>query len=513
MRKRNIFYLLSAFCLLSSNTVVLNAAKREKPNVIIIYADDLGKGMISAYGQKQFTTPAIDRLIHNGVSFSRAYGGANSNASRASLLTGYHNCNKMKWRINLGGLYYLTDTAQIAHKEELIDRSDIIFPATDLYLPQVFTKAGYVAGQIGMLGWGGVATRQQMKVTGWDYWFGYLDHVRSNGYYPPFLFENDRIVMIEGNSLIDCGRNSMPENDAAFQKRHNTEGKQTYAPQLFIDKALEFIRTFKDTPFFLLYSTQLPHGPVATPYIDPEIEANEALSAVEKEYATMVKILDNQVQSILAELQSLGIDENTIIVFSSDNGHEIYYRQEGRFDKPYRNMSNMDLFDGSYSKYYGYKAGDVFNGNGVLAGLKPSNLEGGVCVPLVWYQKGHTTERTTDQVVAAYDLLPTFADMLNIKLNEPKNGTSILQMIDGKHRLPSDRYVIIASEDGPALIMNDGWKLRYYNKNKTYELYNLKKDIEEKYNVILRYPDKAEELKKLLLKECENNINFGILME
>jgi arylsulfatase A-like enzyme len=490
-------------------TAPSQAATKDKPNVVFIYASDMGKGLISAYGQKHFSTPNIDFLINNGVDFSNAYGGSQSAPARASLMTGYNDCNKSKWRISRGGAYIKEDSSYIHQNEDFINGNDILLPEDEPYLPQVFQKAGYATGQIGVLGTGYTSTRKEMDRYGWDYYYGYLDQTRSEGFYPTFLFESGKIEMIEGNKHIDGGKTYEPENEHIFKNRWNMDGKKVYAPNLFMDKTIEFIRFFKNQPFFLMFSAQLPHGPVSIPAVDSEIAKNESLSQIEKEYASMVKLLDNQVGLILSEIKSLGLEENTILIFSSDNGHQIYYNQEGKLERPYKNIRTGELFDGSYLKYYSDLAGDVFNGNMGMAGLKRSNLEGGIHVPLVFYQKGKLQNRVISEVVCNYDILPTMADLLNIKLNQKKNGISFLPVLFKNKSLPKSRYVIVASDEGPALITNDGWKLRYFERRSKYELYNLQDDPQEKYDVIMRFPEKAKELEQIVLKECNGNLNNG----
>ncbi|MDR3309707.1 MAG: sulfatase-like hydrolase/transferase, partial [Tannerella sp.] len=396
--------------------------------------------------------------------------------------------------------------------EAFLNDNDIPLDANDPYLPQVFREAGYLTAQIGMLGWGNTTTRKQMQLHGWSYYYGYLDHFRSQGYSPPFLFENGELSRIEGNTRSDCGKGRTPENEQAYAERRNMEGKQAYAPDSMLKKTLEFIRYFKDTPFFVLFSTQLPHAPVSIPAIHPEVANNTALTPIEKEYASMVKLLDDHVGLIMAELRTLGIDNNTIIIFTSDNGHEISYQQQGRFEPPYSDVETGEKFDDSYFKYYGYKAGDVFNGNANLAGLKQSNLEGGIRVPLTFYSKGRLQSRVCDQIVSSYDFLPTMADMLNVKLTTSKNGVSYLPLLKKAGKLPKSRYIVVGSREGPALLMNDGWKLRYFYKKKKFELYNIREDEEEKYDLILRYPDKAKELETILLKECDGNLDRGTFL-
>ena len=511
MKRKFFIYSIFTLCALWFVSPTIHANSAKKPNVIFIYASDMGKGLLSAYGQQHFSTPNMDALINNGVSFSNAYGGSLSVYARASWLTGYHDCNKNKWRITKGGAYLREDTSHIHVNEDFTNNSSIYLPENDLYLPQVFQKAGYLTGQIGKLGIGNLSARQQMTRYGWDYYYGFLDLIRSEGYYPSFLFENDQMVLIEGNTRRDGGKSIIPESDLAYQERWKMEGKKQYAPDLFIDKIMAFLHDFKDYPFFLMYSASLPRGPVSVPAVHPEVANNDALTQVEKEYASMVKYLDDQVGVIMKTLQSLNIAENTIVVIASDNGHEIHYLQPGRIERPYVHHKTGELFDNFYYKYYSAHAGDVFNGNAGLAGLKNSNLEGGIRIPLTFYWKGKLKKGVSEEIVSIYDFLPTIADLLGIKLESQKDGLSCLPVLMKGKKISKNRYVITGSDEGPVMITNEGWKLRYFKDQKQYELYNIRKDPEEKYNVILRFPAIAEKMKITLLNECGGVIENGIL--
>lgn len=487
-------------------------AAPKRPNVIFIYADDLGKGMLSAYGQRHFTTPHIDSLITQGTSFTRAYGCMLSAPARASLLTGYHDCRPDKWKISGGGrLVGARSEADVARTEATIDSADINLAEGDLYLPEVFRQAGYATAQIGKLEWGFTATRGQMERHGWDYYYGYLDHVRCHGFYPPFLFEDGRMVRIDGNTRPDCGKSRENETPETYRERWDMTGKAQYSQNLFLDKILAFIRGHRDRPFFLFHPTQLPHGPVSVPALHPEVAADTTLTPIEKEYASMVKLLDDQVGAIVAEVRRLGIEQNTIIIFASDNGHEIYYSQAGRCEKPYRNLQTGELFDDFKDKYYSGPAGDVFDGNAGLAGLKRSNLEGGVNIPLAFYWKGHIPAgAASEDMVANYDFLPTVADMLGIRLKTAKDGISYWPVLQGKRNKHADRYVVFGSNYGPAIVTADGWKLRYFRAAGVFELYDLNADPQERHDLINSYSDRAEQLKKLLLEECAGDLDNGL---
>ena len=509
--KKNIFIwgIVSSIC--------CHGIASERYNVIFIYADDLGKGMISAYGQKQFTTPNIDRLVAEGTSFEHAYGCMLSAPARASLLTGYHDCHGYdKWNISRGGQFVvgLEDTALIAEREIELDLNDVKLPQGDLYLPQVFKHAGYVTAQIGKLEWGFTATRKQLRDHGWDYYYGYLDHVRCHGFYPPFLFDNGEIVTIPGNMLDNCGKSTEQGSEILMLERFDRRGKAVYSQDIFLQKIHEFINEHKEQPFFLFHPTQLPHGPVAIPSIHPEVMSNSLLTPLEKEYASMVKKLDDTVGFILDEIQDAELSEKTIIIFAADNGHEIYYPQKGRCEKPYRNLENGILFNDWDNKYYSDKSGDIFNGNAGMAGMKRSNLEGGICIPLVFYApRIIPSGRIVPDLVANYDFLPTVADWLGVSLSVKKDGISYKHLFVEEacmKKNKEERYVILGSNTGPAIISSAGWKLRYHKRFKGYELFYLPEDPREERNLCEEYPEIADRLKEILLSECGGDLQRGV---
>lgn len=490
----------------------------DKPNVIMIYADDLGMGMISCMGQKHFKTPNIDRLFHQGTRFSHAYGCMVSAASRASILTGYFDIRKDK--INVSGapqlLFDKTDDsestrsaldAKCAVVENDIDNSDVNLPQGDLYLPQIFQKAGYVTAQIGKLDYGWTATRGQMTRHGWDHYYGYLDHVGCHGYYPPYLFEDGKLILIEGNTHKDCAKTRENETPAAYAYRWNMEGKMQYAQDLFDEKMAQFIADNKDKPFFLHHPTLLPHGPVMVTEVYDEVKHNPALSQIEKEYASMIIRLDKAVGRLIDEVEKQGISDRTIFIFTSDNGHEIYYAQAGRIKKPY------GAYDDWNSKYYSDSHGDIFNGNGGLRGFKRQNSEGGPRVPMAIYWPGHIPAGAEcNQFVAHIDLLPTFADLLHVNINPdfPKDGVSILSTIVNGTPLNADRYYAYSSYQGPAIVDNEGYKVRYNTTAKDFDMYFLLDDPQERRNVAIKYPQRFEQMKKKLIDICNGDINNGI---
>ncbi len=479
----------------------LLAQSTDNPNVVLIYADDLGRGMLSYYGQNYISTPHIDKLFEEGTSFSHAYGCMFSAPSRASLLTGYHDCRNDKWNISGGGLFVgKGEESEVAEIEKKLNENRVRLPENDLTLPMVFKQAGYVTGQIGKIDWGFTATREQVRENGWDYYYGYLDHQRCHGFYPPFLFENDSIVYISGNTHDDCGKTPEIETPENYRKRWDMTGKSVYSQNLFLDKTIEFINTHKDESFFLYHPTQLPHGPVAIPEVHAEVKYNRELSELEKEYASMVKMLDDHVGVIVAELERLGLRENTIIVFTVDNGHETYYSVGNRNRKsPARDIDGK-AFDAWEYPFTSERTGDLFDGNDGMSGKKWTNWDGGVRVPLVFvWPERIEAGKTSHQVVANYDLLTTFSDLLGVKLSVSKDGESLLPILTkGKSLLPDFRYVFVNSSEGPSVIDGDGWKLRYHRKLNEYKLHYLPNDYQEKSVLNNQYPQIMKRLRMQL---------------
>ena len=196
-----------------------------------------------------------------------------------------------------------------------------------------------------------------------------------------------------------------------------------------MDRLLGFIDEHNpaktNKPFFIYFPSQLPHGPVSVPEVHPEIKNHLQLTEIEKEYATMVKILDDDVGRIYSKLQELDILDNTIIIFTSDNGHEVYYAQEGRCSKDkYRSLDGSP-YDNINTKYFSEQNGDIFDGNDGMAGIKRSNWEGGTRVPLFWYWKGQIKEgMVSEQMVSNYDFLNTLAELVGERQLSEKDGRS-----------------------------------------------------------------------------------------
>jgi arylsulfatase A-like enzyme len=483
-------------------------------NVIFIYADDLGRGMLSCYGQRHFQTLNIDRLAADGMRFTHAYGCSFCAPARASLLTGMHDCHRGGWTYTRGGIYRRVREGRMSLQDvsELIHTISLNPPDDERFLAQLPQQAGYVTAQIGKLEWGFATTDREVRRHGWDYHYGYYDHVDCHGFYPPFLFENGTPVAIPGNTRIDCGkapeRGDTPEQDAA---RWDRTGRGVYSQDLFDEKILWFLRAHRDRPFFLYHPSQLPHGPIIIPEVHPAVRDNPALTQYEKEYASMVLRLDQTVGLILDELDRLGIADNTMVVFCSDNGHSVYYQQEGRcYDN--RAVAGGELFDNIERTFYSDCCGDVFDGNDGMAGLKFSNWEGGVRLPfLVRWPGAVKPASESHRLFAMYDFFATLADMLGLPCPAGKDSVSCLDELRGAGDGRRGAAIFFASKLGPAMVTDDGWKLRQVTvpKRNLYQLFHLPGDYREEKNCVFDHRALVEDFGRQLLFACDGNFLNG----
>lgn len=496
-----------------------------RPNIVLILADDLGRGMLGCYGQRHFRTPNIDRLATQGVRFENAYSCAFCAPARASLLTGMHDAHAGRWTFNRGGAYgELTNgTRSLENLAELINHTGIRPRDGDTFLATVAKRAGYITGQIGKLEWGFCTTAEDVRQHGWDSHYGYYDHAQCHGFYPMYLFEDGRRIDIPGNTRADFGvgpRGVYPDGRVA----HDPEGRAVYSQDLFDARIVQFLRTNRDNPFFLYHPSQLPHGPTYYPDPFPEVASNPDLTPVEREFASMVLRLDRTVGLILDELDRLGIADRTLVLFASDNGHAPHcYAQPGRTTVETDLKGNR--FDQLTTKFTSAACGDVFDGNDGMGGIKTQNWEGGTRVPLIAHWPGRIAPGgVSNRLVALYDLPATLADLTGQAPPERTDGLSLLPHLLGQADAPEHGHVVYASSWGPALVTRDGWKLRIHmrrdkaldfnlfgtlltdlDKAYTYQLYHLPTDRREEHDLAAAHPEIVHRLTGLLLRECDGN--------
>ncbi|MDD3899840.1 MAG: arylsulfatase [Dysgonamonadaceae bacterium] len=451
----------------------LNA--QQKPNVVFIVTDDLGYGDLSCFGQEKFETPNIDRLALNGKRFTHSYSGTTVSApSRASLMTGLH-----------------TGHTPIRGNKELQPEGQFPLPDNINNIFGIFKSAGYKTGAFGKWGLGQPGSSGDPNNQHVDEFFGYNCQLLAHNYYPDHLWHNQ--------TRIDFPEN----NDGKFG---------TFSQDLIQEKTLEFIDQNKQQPFFLYVPIVLPHAELVVPedsiiqkfrgmFPDKPYKGTDSGSAFRKggyasqEYprathAAMVSRIDMYVGQIIDKLKDEGIYENTLIVFTSDNGPH----QEGGGDP------------------------DFFNSNGMYRGYKRDLYEGGIRVPTIISWPNRIEKGTeSDFTFAFWDYLPTFAELLKQKTPKNIDGISILPLLLNRKGQKKHDYFYFEFQElgGRQAVVKDNWKLIHMNirNNPHFELYNIAADPSEKHNVISLYPDKVTELKKIMLNARTKDANWKLFKD
>ncbi len=424
--------------------------EKTHPNIVYIMVDDLGIGDLGCYGQKQIKTPAIDKLAANGVRFAQHYSGSTVSApSRCALMTGKH----------IGHAYIRGNKGTKGPDGEQYD-----YPLKDseVTVAEILKRQDYVTACIGKWGMGGPESEGHPNKQGFDYFFGYLGQLNAHRYYPRFLWENETKINLN---------------------------EEVYSPYLLLEKTLGFIEENKDKPFFIYLTPTLPHADLlapeeeVAPYADSFFEtpfthhhyANQPKPRAT--YAAMVSRIDKDVERITAFLEEKGLLENTIIVFTSDNG----VHAEGGHNP------------------------DYFNSNGAFRGIKRDLYEGGIRTPFIVHWPKQIKPGTVSYHASAFwDFLPTVCDIVKEEVPVTVDGISYLPELTGKGEQKRHSYLYweFHEEGGKQAILKDNWKLirLFVNQpEKTrLELYNISSDPSEQMNAVSQYPDKAVKMEQLM---------------
>jgi len=504
-----MFALVMFTAITSSCSSSNQKATEQNPNVLLIYADDLGIGMLGCYGQKVVTTPNIDKLAAEGIRFTNYYGSTLCAPARYSLATGMHDGRINGWNHSRAGLVTQRDAGMISEEEyqkkfeKLKSNARPIHPK-EVFLGQVAQKSGYKTAQFGKLDSGFLTWKERVERFGWDYHIGYYDHIRAHGFYPPYLWVNGEKRPLEGNPHANAGKMSEKGDEPVGS------GGQTYSQEVFIEDILKYIREHKDERFFLYHPTQLPHGPVAIPELHPDFANHPTMTLSEKKYASMIKMLDDHVGLIMQELKNLGLDENTVVMFTADNGHELYYGPKPSYRKELNARGEKTNL--TTNKWRTSEAGDIFDGAGGRAGLKRSAYQGGVQLPMIVRWPGKIKPGTTTNLLTAqYDVLPTVAELTGGEIPKGKDGISFVSTLFNQKQTSEHDYVIVSNRfehkhlSRTCLVAKDGWKLVEIDRDKDwFQLYRIIEDNEERNDLAASYPGKVSELKKILLSELDS---------
>ncbi|MEO1979957.1 MAG: arylsulfatase [Fuerstiella sp.] len=436
---------------------VTETSTAEKPNIVYILADDAGYGDFGCYGGTRLPTPNIDRMASEGMKFTRHYAGCTVCApSRCVLMTGLHS-GHCRVRGNSPGL--------------LLDE--------DLTVAEVLKTVGYHTACIGKWGLGAPPPLSDPNDQGFDEFYGYISMWHAHNFYPEFLIRNGKPEAL---------RNISQEQWKGQDGRGVATKKVDYVPDLLTEEVLGFIRGNTSQPFFLYYALNVPHanneGGRHNPAAERGMEvpdfgpyADKDWPGPEKGFAAIMRNIDRDVGRILDELKSLGIDDNTIVIFSSDNGPH----QEG-----------------------GHQM-EFFNSNGDLRGMKRDLYEGGVRVPLIVRWPGKVAAGTTSNHISGFqDVLPTLAEIAGADVPENLDGISMVSELTsrGVQQAHDFLYWEFSEQKGKRAVLKGDWKLvqlRVATDNPSdFELYNVADDVAENNDVADRHVDHVSSMTKLM---------------
>lgn len=476
-RIKFVWIVLVSIMLVSMVTGWDTPASAQQPNIVFIMADDLGWGELGCYGQKKIRTPNLDQLAKEGLRFTQHYTGAPVCApARCVLMTG-QNTARAQIRGNRDSGNGQKFPGQLPISE------DIVTIAT------VLKNAGYKTGGFGKWGLGPTNSTGSPMKHGFDRFFGYNCQRNAHSYYPPFLDDDDGIREINANPISGHIRQPEGEVKAADYRAEN------YAPDLILEEVIKFIDANAKKPFFLYLPFVEPHVAMHPPQVwldqypeewDVEHGSYRGQNGYlphprpRAGYAAMISDLDEHVGMILKRLEHHGLTENTIIVFTSDNG-------------PTHGGNDPRWSDGG-------AACEFFESTGGLKGYKGSCYEGGICVPCVVKWPGRVKSGSVTEVVSHFaDWLPTLTSIGSGELpNQKLDGLDLSEVLQGKTDLKRDQPLIWEfPEYGGQLAIRDGnWKLvrrrLQTEKPGPWELYNLENDRSEEKNLAAEHPEIVE---------------------
>lgn len=447
------------------------------PNVVFVLADDLGYGELGCYGQQRIHTPRLDRLAQQGTRFSHHYAGSPVCApSRAVLLTGRH-----------------PGHAAIRDNQEVQPEGQWPLPAGEPSLPRTLHDAGYHNGAFGKWGLGPFGSTGAPAAVGFDRFFGYLCQRHAHSYYPAFLYDDERRLPLANEPPVPghgrLAAAAKPDDAAAYTAFVGGD----YAPTRILEAALAFVRSHRDRPFFLFYPSPLPHLALQV----PDAEVQDYASAFAETpyrgehgytphrtpraaYAAMITRLDRDVGALLDLLDELGLANDTIVVFTSDNG------------ATHSPVGGTDV--------------DFFASCGPLRGRKGSLHEGGVRVPAIVRWPGRVpAARVSPRVTGFEDWLPTLTELCGAT-GAVADGVSFAATLRGEEQ-PERPFLYreFAGYGGWQAVWQGRWKLLRRQlqtpEKATTELYDLSGDPGETKDLAAANPDVVQRLLAIAARE------------
>lgn len=444
---------------LLATSCALSVHSADKPNIILMMADDLGWAELGSYGQEKIKTPHLDRLAAEGMRFTQHYTSAPVCApARYSLMTGKH-----------GGHAVVRNNFEVGEWDS--HQGQFPMPADEITIAEILKAEGYATGAFGKWGIGQPGSEGDPLAQGFDRFFGYNCQRHAHNLFPEYLIDQGERVPLEGNTATVYG--------------------SQYAPRLIADEMLAFVKKHADSPFFVYYPTIIPHLALQVPYdeLTPYINEWDETPYVGKSYqpnatpratyAAMITYMDKQVGRLLDMLDELGIADNTVIFFTSDNGATFLKEQ-------------VDF--------------EFFESVAHLRGLKGEVYEGGIRVPLLVRWPGKVAAGSvSDHLGAHYDALATIAEIAGAETASPRDGISYLPTLLGEAQPEHDfLFWDFAGYGGQVAIREGKWKgvVRDAKKNPDakVELYDLDSDPSERNDLAADHPELVERLTRAMLE-------------
>ena len=500
-------WLLLGCGLMTAHGMQAQQPQEQRPNILYIMCDDLGYADVGCYGQQYISTPNLDRMAREGMRFTQAYAGSPVSApSRASFMTGQHTGHthvRGNKEYRFGSITYGKTTDPVQTGQEPYDTAHVI-------LPEIMKDNGYATGMFGKWAGGYEGSISTPHTRGIDEYYGFMCQFQAHLYYPNFLNTYTRGVD------EDVRRDILENNIDYGMHGADYKNRKDYSADLIHQRAMAWIdKQTPDKPFFGVLTYTLPHAELAQPE-DSIFKAYQGAFCVEKTYggdagsrynptdvghqqfAAMVTRLDKHVGEVLDLLRKKGLDKNTLVIFTSDNGPHT----EGGADP------------------------DYFNTEKLLRGTKRSTTEGGIRVPFIaWWPGQVEAGVVNDHQLAFYDLLPTFCDVAGIDnyaeryanprlVKEGKeyfDGLSFAPTLlcEGKQEQHEFLYWEFHETNMMALRMGD-WKLVVQNGNCS--LYDLATDLHEDHDLAAKYPEVVNKMKEVLLREHTNSDMFRVTL-
>ncbi|OQP38868.1 hypothetical protein A4H97_19360 [Niastella yeongjuensis] len=449
---------------------------QQKPNIIFIMADDLGYASIGAFGQQKIHTPHLDKMAKEGMILTDFHANSICAPTRASLITGQHS-----------GHNIVRDNYELGGFEDSAEYGQLPLPANTPTIGTMLQSAGYTTAVFGKWGLGGPGSSGMPTKQGFDFFYGYLDQKQAHNYYPTHLWRNEVSEKLPNEYFSSHQQlgNKDPNDPASYDAY---KGK-VYSCDTLTGEALKFMRTNRNKPFFMYMAYILPHMAMQVPdeYVKPYLGKFEETPykggylpnrTPNASYAAMISLLDEYVGRIIDQLKALGLDKNTLVIFTGDNGAAVG----------------------------GGLNADYFNCTGNLRGRKGSLYEGGIREPFVaWWPGKIQAGSKSEHISAIWDLMPTFGEVASAKPPKTADGISFLPTLlsrKDQHEHPYLYWEIHAPMKGMQAVRFGDWKAvrkgTHVNANAPIELYNLKDDVAEKTDVAAQHPQEVALARKYL---------------